>query len=714
MKRTASGITPAVPVLPATPVRAPTPLRQETKPKAAASAEVATPTKPSAARRLEAVHNRAGEVKPTEPTPEHDLTEAKAPQPEPISEKAAPAQKKPKDVVKEAAGPSTVEIIKETPAESKPILKTWASSVAQGEPQQIAKPKAENLTSDVPGVKSDANANQADIIAPLPVKEPLAVKQDMKRKHPGKLDITAAVTKPVEPSVVSTTSTMARAETPGKLVRPGSIPPVASRPESPATVAESPIKRTAPRTLRVVSTPKAETPPPAPAPPMPAPVVRLPSRKPSVASINVPGTPSSEHISDTISLTSTSVSRANSPPPGGKVGTAPVRAKTKNQVKKERQERARQLEEEAKKAAEESKPSEEPVQEAIMSRKKKTKKPAASTSSAAATPANVSRPATPKEQPKPEEPVKPVVQEQKVKEVIPSKPASPTPVTRPASPESPHQVTAASLIQDLRNSQSRLSAAFDALLRPLAQTAVHYKPSQPITPADLSVPRSLKRNPDVNILPEQLASMMAKQHPLRYGGEDGRIWSRGCITPGGAHLRHLEASLEERFLDLEKSFRALPEELRYHPLTGQNIKSIANEFPRIDLDALRREFESGAQRGRDANAMEKAVEEGQKKGSFLVDTAGKYVNEFVMPPVPVSPGTAAGAKVGAGVTKDGAYKDAAAVMAEQRERQTPLSLEEAERLLSDARKITEEKEAAVRRLIKGNRKKLGMSNAVVL
>ncbi|KAH8887641.1 hypothetical protein GQ53DRAFT_287251 [Thozetella sp. PMI_491] len=99
----------------------------------------------------------------------------------------------------------------------------------------------------------------------------------------------------------------------------------------------SPVTRAAPKTLRVVPTPKTEAPPPlfgATGGYIPA----LPTR--SVAAVAArPETPISEIISDSTSVASASVSqsRTSSPPPQ-KVGTAPVRATTKSQLRKQRKE----------------------------------------------------------------------------------------------------------------------------------------------------------------------------------------------------------------------------------------------------------------------------------------------------------------------------------------------------------------------------------------
>lgn len=121
--------------------------------------------------------------------------------------------------------------------------------------------------------------------------------------------------------------------------------------------------------------------------------MKQPSRRGSLSSIHLPGTPADERIPDNVSMTSASMSRADSPPPS-KIGTAPVRHATKSQQKKERQARAKQLEEATK--AEEpvvKAPVEEPVQAPIIGRKKKQKKPA-SRGTADSTPA-VTRPSSP-------------------------------------------------------------------------------------------------------------------------------------------------------------------------------------------------------------------------------------------------------------------------------------------------------------------------------
>ena len=204
-----------------------------------------------------------------------------------------------------------------------------------------------------------------------------------KRQHPGKLDISAAKDisqKDLEAMTTPTHET--KPITPKKEYK--SQLSSASEPTTPATTAPqisaSPaLRQGLPRTLRVVKTPKIEAPPKladdATRASTPTAVVgRQLSRQPSITSINLPGTPVNELISDNASLTSASMSRPGSPP-ASMVGSAPLRQTTKSQQKKERQARAKQLEKSMKLDDLTTVTlDDEPVQAAIIGRKKKTKK----------------------------------------------------------------------------------------------------------------------------------------------------------------------------------------------------------------------------------------------------------------------------------------------------------------------------------------------------
>jgi CCR4-NOT transcription complex subunit 4 len=142
----------------------------------------------------------------------------------------------------------------------------------------------------------------------------------------------------------------------------------------------SPVTRTAPKTLRVVPTPKTEVPPPT-----------LPGSVRSATSVVRPETPGSEIISDSASIISAGVtlSRASSPPPS-RVGTAPLRTATKSQQRKARKEAVKK---DTEAIATQPKPEPEVDIAPIVGRKKKQKKEKAATSSNA-TPTE-SRPETP-------------------------------------------------------------------------------------------------------------------------------------------------------------------------------------------------------------------------------------------------------------------------------------------------------------------------------
>lgn len=191
-----------------------------------------------------------------------------------------------------------------------------------------------------------------------------------KKSRPEKLDIAAAKGQSETTVDVGNVNTgAAKASTKDKAEGSNVIEPTEAA--TPATTvlqasATSAIRQSQPRAVRVPPTSKAET-----SSPGMGPSSKQASRRPSLTSSHPPGTPADEKMSDNVSLTSTSMSRANSPPPS-KVGSAPVRQVTKSQQKKERQARAKQAEGLAK--AEEPAPKIEEVQAPIIGRKKKTKK----------------------------------------------------------------------------------------------------------------------------------------------------------------------------------------------------------------------------------------------------------------------------------------------------------------------------------------------------
>lgn len=544
-----------------------------------------------------------------------------------------------------------------------------------------------------------------------------------KRKHPGKLDIAAAVEKQAQNASSNAASTMTPADvgTPIKQLRNASQPPsVPSLPASPSASVPSPAFKTAPRTLRVVqtSTPKTEVQPVMPAvstPPVTA-ASKLPSRKPSVASMNLPGTPSSEHVSmsDNMSMTSTSQSRANSPPPPGvsRVGSAPIREKTKSQQKKDRQERAKAKEEEdkAKLLKGGNTIAEEPAQEAIVSRKKKEKKEKTPKPIKPKEVIQKSEPVTTDTTPTVSRPVSPKPQEKEAPVQIEA--PIPAPVRTPSMPlQSPHEpsppptptLSPAQIVAELRAAKPEIQKALDSLFR--TSSAASLKSGQNIIPKDLSNPASWKSDFNIKLTKDEVDALLKHSVPaIQYGGEEGRIWDRGMVTPSGAHLRALNQELERRFLDLEGALQSMPEELRWRPTKPQND----TRFPSFDLEALKRDFENVGARG--VSVMEAMVQDGSsmKKGAFLVDEASRYINEFVMPPATPPPSVGGGSN--SGRQQQQASSGAQQVPAMQTEVLPAHSVEAAERQLQEAKKASEEKEGNLKKAMRRNKKALGLGN----
>ena len=537
-----------------------------------------------------------------------------------------------------------------------------------------------------------------------------------KRKHPGKLDIAAAVDKQNQ----TTSTAPADIGTPNKQQRTTSQPPSApSIPASPSVSVSSPAVKTLPRTLRVVqtSTPKTEAPPAAPSVPTPSATAagKLPSRKPSVTSMNLPGTPSSEHVSmsDNMSMTSASQSRANSPPlPGvSRVGSAPIREKTKSQQKKDRQERAKAKEEEEKaRLLRGDAIAEEPAQEAIVSRKKKEKKEKAPKPVKPKEIVEKSEPVTTDTTPTVSRPVSPGPQEKEVPVKVET--PTPAPIRTPSMPlQSPHEpsppptptLSPAQIVAELRAAKPEIQKALDSLFR--TSGAASLKSGQNIIPKDLSNPASWKTDFNIKLTKDEVDALLKHAVPaIQYGGEEGRIWDRGMVTSSGAHIRALNQELERRFLDLEGALQSMPEELKWRPTKPQN----ETRFPSFDLEALKRDYENANARG--VSVMEAMVQDGSsmKKGAFLVDEASRYINEFVMPPATPPPSVGGGSN--SGRQQQAGSQQQQQVPAMQTEIVPPPTVEQAERLLQEAKKASDEKETNLKKAMRRNKKALGLGN----
>ncbi|KAI2472798.1 hypothetical protein F4781DRAFT_290804 [Annulohypoxylon bovei var. microspora] len=210
-------------------------------------------------------------------------------------------------------------------------------------------------------------------ISQAPSVKPVTSKFD-KRPVPGTLDI-AAATKTVPQTSVSETSIASgtdksASQVPSSATQTQKPQGASTFPTPTPTTASvsSPLAKVAPKTLRLVHTPKVEA----------LPIHIAPATVASIRASGIagsghrPATPASEIISDTASIisASVSVSRTSSPPPS-RVGSVPVRGTTKSQQRKQRKEASK----EAAAQISELKPTEQEVEIApILGRKKKQKK----------------------------------------------------------------------------------------------------------------------------------------------------------------------------------------------------------------------------------------------------------------------------------------------------------------------------------------------------
>ena len=327
---------------------------------------------------------------------------------------------------------------------------TEVSTPTPPEASMRTKPKEGGILSSI---SEATTASKPSDISPAKSSKPTD-----KRLRPSKLDITAVNNAPNKEHDSSTTAEVASG-------------PLPSQPPTPATAvsqtsASSAVRSNQARPNRAHALPKAE---PIPASPTGVPTIsgKSTSRRPSVTSIDRPGTPASEKTWDDMSFAT--LSRANSPPPS-KVGSAPVRQFTKSQQKKERQARAKQAEE-ATKVEEPPAKTVEPMQAPIIGRKKKAKKE--KTQGTADSTPTATRPTSPV--PKEEEPIEdkpgpvtPVKENKKPASKVTAESKEPDTPSSPATPASnDHQrasLSAASIFAGLLKS-GELSSTVSELFK---------------------------------------------------------------------------------------------------------------------------------------------------------------------------------------------------------------------------------------------------------
>ncbi|CCT64589.1 probable MOT2-transcriptional repressor [Fusarium fujikuroi IMI 58289] len=423
----------------------------------------------------------------------------------------------------------------------------------------------------------------------------------------------------------------------------------------------SPVTRTAPKTLRVIATPKAEAPPPA-SPALTMASVALSGTSRAVSGSYRPDTPASEMISDNASVVSASVthSRASSPPPS-RIGSAAVRTTTKSQQRKQRKD---VLKQETKLIAE-APIAEAEVHAPIMGRKKKQKKekpvkaaqPDASTTPE--TPAD-----EPSQPPSQQEPVKeserepeekPVKSKTSQKKSIKSKgktkevetqpsppPASPKESTPDAQePPARPQPDPASVFSEIKNTLWASSVDKLQLFKPIANGSSRTDYSAAKNNANKAEHCKDCSCKCGEIQDEDLAALRAGKPVRKQFHVDG---SRMLITPNGDCIRGLTPEEEDAFLELQAAIANTAENPgsfiapRHQPGSGAfsliKGRAVPNGRPNI--------FPATAQ-----------LQSQDPIGKLQREDALSYINQYVLPRLNLG-ATNMGFPKGASPTKDAA------------------------------------------------------------
>ncbi|PTU24048.1 hypothetical protein P175DRAFT_0469652 [Aspergillus ochraceoroseus IBT 24754] len=393
-----------------------------------------------------------------------------------------------------------------------------------------------------------------------------------------------------------------------------------SRPNTPLTgisrFSESPAPRQ-PRVLRVVDTPKPETPPSTSATHS---VVSLPitnkvrSRRPSISSQSRPDTPG-DFGSEADLYTSTSASRANSPPASSRIGSAPVRAITKSQAKKERRQKAKEAE--AKKHEAATVVAEEPVQAPIVGRKRKAKKAPATASETPPPPppplalqanSSVSKPSgvgINDISEKVDHRTEPSKRSQPI-ETAPAKDPQPAPAEVKTSTDEKHapeawrsKNTVEQLMKDAESSNVSIKELFSERTSPLQMllAQLHKSGDLDLNHHPLFNPSNLNQRFDMKCtsgdyeslkqpieLTEQHRKTLLRGESIRINSDSTLLKSRCLISPRGSILRHLSPDEENRYLALEKGISWAMESFQEYPAVPVTEPDVTNRGG--DLDAL--------------------------------------------------------------------------------------------------------------------------------
>ena len=449
------------------------------------------------------------------------------------------------------------------PSTTKPGAKIKLSKAISDTPvSQRSKPRAKHVSeistmAGTPHTKTDQKA--------LPE---VSQQEVEKRHHPGKLDIAAA--KDSSENDIEAVNVALASDNP---VDPASAASTLFRPVTPSTgmsqVVALGARQSQPRTMRVLPTPKVETlPQVSPISPSMTSVTatkKPTSRRGSFTSMHLPGTPLSEKISDNASFTSTSMSRANSPPPT-KIGSAPVRQVTKSQQKKERQVRAKVAEEAPVKAVAEGS-----IQAPIVGRKKKTKK-SATRDTENSTPA-ITRPSSPapKDENSPDlVPSVPVTPLTEIKETVQSqkdKPENEAAATGLPSADhrQNHMLTAASILSSLQKSGEISSTSLDMFKNVVG---LNYR-------SELVQSELLESEVNPTLSAAQ-ARQINEGEAIAFNYAPNK---RIIILPDHRILRGLSAEQAQRYLELHKELHSKVNPAVFHPVPQGITERYRNPVP---------------------------------------------------------------------------------------------------------------------------------------
>ena len=283
-----------------------------------------------------------------------------------------------------------------------------------------------------------------------------------------------------------------------------------------------------------------------------------PSRQGSVVSINMPGTPSGDLISDQASGTSASVSRPSSPQSITRQTQTPLRAGGKKRKEKQERVSRHSTENEANSTERILSPAEEPAP--IVGRKKKSKKSENAGPSQIPSSVMSSLTVEAKQQTKPE-PEKLKVDDD------PAKPLNNSEQKTRDSPKAELPQTAASIVSNLQATGQVVASALQ-FFKPAAGLSYRHELAQ----ADLP-----NRDRRIKLSADDITKLN-NHETVRLSGGDGRNSSRALISPSGACLRGLSKEQEDRFLELEAAVAHDKPPTKFY---SNKISSFENSLPVI-------------------------------------------------------------------------------------------------------------------------------------